>query len=111
MLSPGASAGAKAAAAAKIKACMRNIQIAGLAFDAGTKEFNAVMGALRTLNGIFGKPSDQDTDQASRQQMAQPPPSPLAGMPPAGAAPGAAPGGGVPPGADMMGEPPGNPNF
>jgi hypothetical protein len=96
MVSPGASSGVKASAVGRIKASMRNIQIAGLSFDPGSKEFNAVMGALRTLNGVFGKPSDQDTDPAARAQMAQPPPGPLAGSPPAGMANG--PGAGAPPG-------------
>ena len=96
MVSPGAGGGVKAAATEQIKSCMRNIQVAGLNFDPGSKEFNAVMGALRTLNGIFGKPSDADLDPAARARMAQPPPSPLAGMAPAGMA-GAPPGAGAPP--------------
>jgi hypothetical protein len=113
MTSPGAGAGVKAAATAQIKSCMRNIQVAGLSFDPGSKEFNAVMGALRTLNGIFGKPSDQDLDPAARARMAQPPPSPLAGMAPAGMAGG---GGGPPPAPPPPGMGPseaggGNPAF
>jgi hypothetical protein len=86
MLSPGSGAGVKAAATEQIKECMKNIQVAGLSFDPGSKEFNAVMGALRTLNAIFGKPSD--LGPAARARMAQPPPSPLAGMAPAGMAGG-----------------------
>jgi hypothetical protein len=94
MLSPGAGGGVKAAAVAQIRSCMRNIQVAALSFDPGSKEFNGVMGALRSLNSVFGKPSDQDLDPAARARMAQPPPSPLAGMAPAGMAGG---GGGPPP--------------
>ena len=94
MVSPGNGAGLKAAATEQIKSCMRNIQVAGLSFDPGSKEFNAVMGALRTLNAIFGKPSDVDLDRSARARMAQPPPGPLAGMSPAGMAGG---GGGAPP--------------
>ena len=70
MLSPGSGAGMKAAAVEQIKECMRNIQRAGLSFDPGSKEFNAVMGSLRTLNGIFGKPSDADLRPAARARMA-----------------------------------------
>lgn len=102
MVSPGQSSGVKASAAARIKAAMRIIQIAGLSFDPGSKEFNAVMGSLRTLNGVFGKPSDADLDPAARAQMAQPPQNPLAGMAPAGAQPG----GGIPP---PQGGPPASP--
>jgi hypothetical protein len=94
MASPGAGAGVKAAAVAQIRAAMRNIQVAALSFDPGSKEFNGVMGALRSLNSVFGKPADQDLDPAARARMAQPPPSPLAGMAPTGMAGGA---GGAPP--------------
>ncbi|MBO0710755.1 MAG: hypothetical protein J2P47_05685, partial [Acetobacteraceae bacterium] len=94
MVSPGQGLGQKAAATQAIKTCMRNIQIAGLSFDPGSKEFNAVMGALRSLNGVFGKPTDVDTEPSARMRMAQPPPGPLAGAPPAGIAGG--PGGGGP---------------
>jgi len=94
MVSPGQGAGVKAAAVAQIRACMRNIQVAALSFDPGSKEFNGVMGALRSLNSVFGKPADQDLDPAARARMAQPPPSPLAGSAPAGMAGGA---GGAPP--------------
>ena len=112
MLSPGSGAGMKAAAVEQIKECMRNIQRAGLSFDPGSKEFNAVMGSLRTLNGIFGKPSDADLGPAARARMAQPPPNPLAGMAPAGMAGG----GGPPPQAAPPGMGPsevggGNPAF
>ena len=95
MMSPGAGGGAKAAAVAQIKAAMRNIQIAALSFDPGSREFNGAMGALTKLNPIFGKAGDTDLDPAARARMAQPPPSPLAGMAPAGMAAG----GGGPPSA------------
>jgi hypothetical protein len=94
MLSPGAGAGKRAAAVAKVKQAAEIIREAGLGFDIGSKEFNAINGALRTLNPVFGKPSDQDLGPAARAQMAQPPPSPLAGMAPAGMVGG---GGGPPP--------------
>jgi hypothetical protein len=99
MVSPGNNAGAKAAATAKIKAAMRTIQIAGLTFEPGTREFNAVQGALRTLNGVLGKPGDMDLSGAARRQIATAPKPPLAGSPPAGMAGGAPPMGGPPPGA------------
>lgn len=84
MMSPGNNAGAKAAAAAKIKACMQTIQIAALSYEPGSKEFNGVMGALRSLNSVFGKPTDQDLVPAARRQIAEAPKPPLAGSPPAG---------------------------
>src|SRR5215475_1697110 len=70
MVSPGQGAGVKAAAVAQIRSCMRNIQVAALSFDPGSKEFNGVMGALRSLNSVFGKPADQDLDPAARARMA-----------------------------------------
>jgi len=107
MVSPGNNAGSKAAAMGKIKACMRTIQIAGLAFEPGSKEFNAIQGSLRTLNGIFGKPSETDLAPAARRQIAEAPKPPLAGSPPPGLGggppkpmmppPGAMGGGGPPP--------------
>jgi hypothetical protein len=98
MASPGSGAGMKAAATEAIKECMRHIQVYGLAFDPGSKEFNSVMGALRTLNAIFGKPSDSDLGPAARARMAQPPPNPLAGMAPGGIAGGGqGPAAGAPP--------------
>jgi hypothetical protein len=84
MVSPGNNAGGKAAAAAKIKACMQTIQIAALSYEPGSKEFNGVMGALRSLNSVFGKPTDQDLVPAARRQIAEAPKPPLAGSPPAG---------------------------
>lgn len=96
MVSPGGGAGAMAAAAAQIRSCMQNIQVAALSFAPGTKEFNGVMRALNSLNSVFGKTGDSDLDPAARARMAQPAPSPLAGMAPPGmAGPGA--GGGGPP--------------
>lgn len=91
MVSPGNNAGAKAAATGKIKACMSTMLSVAHTFEPGTKEFNALMGSLRTLNGMFGKPSDQDLVPAARRQIAQAPKPPLAGSPPAGL------GGGPPP--------------
>lgn len=102
MTSPGAGAGAKAAATAKIKEAMRTIQLAALNFDPGSREFNGAMGALTKLNPIFGKAQDTDLGPAARAQMAQPPPSPLAGMAPTGMAGG---GGGPPPGPPGPGVP------
>ena len=102
MMSPGQGAGVKAAAIAQIKAAMRNIQLAALSFDPGTREYNGSMAALTKLNPIFGKASDTDLDPAARARMAQPPPSPLAGMAPAGMAGG----GGGPPPAGPSGAPP-----
>lgn len=59
---PGSRGGAsrvRAAAAARIQGCMRNIHIAGLAYDPDSEEFNAVTGALRMLNRALGEPGDQ----------------------------------------------------
>ena len=103
MVSPGQGAGAKAAAIAKIKAAAEQIRSVLNAFEIDSKESNALMGALRTLNPVFGKPQDTDLGPAARAQMAQPPPSPLAGMAP----PGMAGGGGGPPPAPPPGMGPG----
>jgi hypothetical protein len=92
MVSPGAGAGAQTAATAQIRSCMQNIQVAALSFQPGTREFNGVMRALNALNSVFGKTGESDLDPAARARMAQPAPSPLAGMAPPGMA-GAGPGG------------------
>jgi hypothetical protein len=112
MTSPGAGAGAKAAAVAKVKEAARMLLEAARFFDVGSKELNAIMSSTTKLNPVFGKAQDTDLGPAARAQMAQPPPSPLAGMAPTGMAGG---GGGPPPGppvgpspGDMGG---GNPAF
>ena len=108
MVSPGNNAGSKAAAIAKIKACMQTIQVSALSFEPGTKEFNGTMGALRSLNALFGKPSDADLVPAARRQIAEAPKPPLAGMTPAGMGGGAPPMPPTPPmgggGGEMPGE-------
>ncbi len=91
MVSPGANAGGKAKATAKIKACMQTMLSEAMNFEPGTKEFNGLMGALKNLNSLFGKPSDQDLVPAARRQIAEAPKPPLAGSPPPGL------GGGIPP--------------
>src|SRR5262249_36172620 len=103
VVSPGPGGGAQAAPIAKIKAAPEQIPSVLHAFEIDNKESHALKDALRTLNPRFGKPQDQDLGPAARAQMAQPPPSPLAGMAP----PGMAGGGGGPPPAPPPGMGPG----
>lgn len=104
MVSPGNNAGGKAKATAKIKACMQTMLAEAMNFEPGTKEFNGIMGAIKNLNALFGKPSDADLVPAARRQIAQAPKPPLAGSPPPGLGGGAPPS--MPPGGVPGGEAP-----
>jgi hypothetical protein len=55
MLSPGAGAGNRAAATQQIKSVMPALLTAAMAFDAGSKEQQAILRAISSLNPIFGK--------------------------------------------------------
>jgi hypothetical protein len=96
MQSPGGGAGNRAAAIASIKAVMPLILKAAMAFDAGSKEQQAVLRAVQSLNPIFGKAEGENLVPAGIQQIAQAARShsPIAGAPPPGLAPGAPAGGG-----------------
>src|ERR1700727_560277 len=55
MMSPGGGAGNKAAATQQVKAVIPALLIASMAFDAGSKEQQALLRAISSLNPIFGK--------------------------------------------------------
>src|SRR5258706_1362553 len=84
MVSPGANAGGKAKAAAKIKACTQTLLAEAMNFEPGSREFNGIMSAIKALKPVFGKPTDQDLVPAARRQIAQAPKPPLAACPPQG---------------------------
>jgi len=101
MVSPGANAGGKAKAVAKIKACTQTLLAEAMNFEPGSREFNGLMSAIKALNPVFGKPTDQDLVPAARRQIAQAPKPPLAGSPPPGMGGGPPPT--MPPGGPMGG--------
>lgn len=86
MVSPGANAGGKANATAKVKAVAQTLLSEAMNFEPGSREFNALMSAIKALNPVFGKPGEQDVVPAARRQIAMAPKPPLAGSPPAGMA-------------------------
>jgi hypothetical protein len=88
MVSPGGGAGQKAAAMGDIKAVMRTLQMRMLAFEPGSKEFQALMRALSALNPMFGQATGADLGPAAIRSMAatQNTGGPLAGVPPPGVA-------------------------
>lgn len=104
MMSPGGGAGAKAAAVQKIKAVMPALLMSSMAFESGSKEQQAILRAIQSLNPIFGKAEGTNMVPAGIAEMAQaskqgppsaaPPPG-MAGSPP----PPPGMGGGEPPGA------------
>lgn len=115
MLSPGAGAGNQAAAVQQVKAAMPALLMAAMAFPAGSKEQQALLRAISSLNPLFGKAEGQNMVPAGLATMAQaargggplsaaPPPGlmpndkppPGIEIPPPGGAPGGA-GPGIPP--------------
>jgi hypothetical protein len=71
MLSPGAGAGNKAAAVQQIKAVMPALMVAMMAFEAGSKEQQAVNRALSALGPVFGKAEGNNMVPAALATMAQ----------------------------------------
>ena len=99
MLSPGGGAGNKAAAVQSIKSLMPGLLHASMAFEAGSKEQQAVLRAVSALNPIFGKAEGSNMVPAGLAAMAmQSKQGPLSAAPPPGLAnnPTAPPPGGVP---------------
>ncbi len=106
MLSPGGGAGNRAAAVQQVKAVLPALLHASMAFDAGSKEQQALIRAVQSLNPIFGKAEGAQMVPAGLQAMAMaqkggggmsaaPPPgvspsgsTPPDMQPPAGGAPG-----------------------
>ena len=96
-LSPGDGAGRKAAAIHTVKALLNPLLVASMAFEAGSKEQQALIRAVSALNPIFGKAEQTNMVPAAMQQMVMqgakgpggsqpPPPGPM--MPPGGKPPG-----------------------
>jgi hypothetical protein len=70
MMSPGAGAGNKAAAVQTVKAIMPAILKAAMAFEGGSKEQQALLRAMSSLNPIFGKAEGANMVPAGLQQLA-----------------------------------------
>jgi hypothetical protein len=71
MMSPGGGAGNRAAAVQQIKALMPGLLVASMAFEAGSKEQQAVLRAVSALNPIFGKAEGANMVPAGLATMAQ----------------------------------------
>ena len=95
MVSPGTGAGMQARATDQIKKLMGELLKAAQPFQPGSVEFNAVIGAIKNLNGVFNKKSAEAG--VTKPPIPIPPTPPgagLGGLPPqaaATAAPGGAP--------------------
>jgi hypothetical protein len=100
-LSPGGGAGNKAAATQQVKAVIPALLIASMAFEAGSKEQQALLRAISSLNPIFGKAEGSNMVPAGLATMAQATKQgPLSAAPPPGlsASPKPPPGMELPPG-------------
>jgi hypothetical protein len=98
MLSPGGGAGNKAAAVQQVKAATPALLIAMMAFEPGSKEFQALNRALSALGPVFGKAEGSNMVPAGIAAMAQASKKgPLSAAPPPGLQSNSAP----PPGMDM----------
>jgi len=85
MLSPGGGAGNKAAAVQSVKAVMPMLLKASMAFEAGSKEQQALLRAMSSLNPIFGKAEGANMVPAGLAQMAMASKQgPLSAAPPPG---------------------------
>lgn len=85
MLSPGGGAGNKAAAIQSVKAVMPAILMASMAFESGSKEQQALLRAIQSLNPIFGKAEGANMVPAGLATLAQAnKQGPLSAAPPPG---------------------------
>lgn len=93
MLSPGAGAGNRAAATQQIKAVMPALLMAAMAFESGSKEQQAILRAISSLNPIFGKAEGANMVPAGLATMAQAAKSggPMSAAPPPGISPASPP--------------------
>src|SRR6266849_4620855 len=73
MLSPGGGAGNKAAATQQVKAVIPALLVASMAFESGSKEQQALLRAIQSLNPIFGKAEGANMVPAALATMAQSP--------------------------------------
>ncbi len=101
MLSPGGGAGNKAAAMQQVKVVIPALLMASMAFESGSKEQQALLRAIQSLNPIFGKAEGANMVPAGLVSLAQASKQgPLSAAPPPGLVSNNSP----PPG---MGGPPG----
>jgi hypothetical protein len=85
MLSPGGGEGNQAAAIQSIKAVMPAILKASMAFPSGSKEQQAILRAIQSLNPVFGKAEGTNMVPAGLAAMAmQAKGGPLSAAPPPG---------------------------
>jgi hypothetical protein len=85
MLSPGGGAGNKAAAIQSVKAVMPMLLHASMAFEGGSKEQQALLRALSSLNPLFGRAEGANMVPAGLATMAQASQKgPLSAAPPPG---------------------------
>src|SRR6266852_5468553 len=85
MLSPGGGAGNKAAATQQVKAVIPALLVASMAFESGSKEQQALLRAIQSLNPIFGKAEGANMVPAALATMAQSAKQgPLSAAPPPG---------------------------
>lgn len=85
MLSPGGGAGNKAAATQQVKAVIPALLMASMAFESGSKEQQALLRAIQSLNPIFGKAEGSNMVPAALATMAQASKQgPLSAAPPPG---------------------------
>ena len=101
MLSPGGGAGNKAAAMQAVKPAIDILLKAAMSFDGGSKEQQALLRAVSSLNPIFGKAEGQNMVPAGLAAMAQASKGggPMSAGPPPGLVPSSSP----PPGMEMPG--------
>jgi hypothetical protein len=103
MVSPGAGAGMQARAKATIKSIMDSLMGLAKDFPPGSIEFNAIVGAIKNLNGA----AKSATAEPPKTPLPVPPTAPGGGLGGVGAPPaGATPGGGALGGAGPMAPPP-----
>jgi hypothetical protein len=85
MLSPGGGAGNKAAAIQSVKAVMPMLLHASMAFEGGSKEQQALLRAMSSLNPVFGKAEGANMVPAGLATMAMASKQgPLSAAPPPG---------------------------
>jgi hypothetical protein len=70
MLAPGAGAGNQAAAVQQVKSILPGLLQAAMAWPAGSKEQQAVLRAVSSLNPIFGKAEGQNMVPAGIASLA-----------------------------------------
>lgn len=100
MLSPGAGAGNKAAAVQTIKALMPGLLKAAMAFEGGSKEQQAILRAVSSLNPVFGKAEGANMVPAGLAALAM---EAKKGQPTAAPPPGLKPSPVPPPDMEMIG--------